>query len=125
MLDRVFGPHRSAQRQVTIVLSFAVVVLGVALAATGRYLMGVLVMLVGILAGAILARMAENRVARAASAELLGSMDAQVDDEQLQAMVDRARSASPAKMPDVGGGGPDDEWDVDSLPWSRDERRRR
>ena len=125
MLDRVFGPHRSAQRQVSIALSFVVVVLGVALLVTGRYLMGVLAIVVGILAGALLARMAENRVARAASAELLGSINAgQVDDDQLQAMVERARAGSPAKMPHVDGDG-GDELDVDALPWSREDPQRR
>ena len=124
MLDRVFGPHRSVQRQVSIVLSFVVVVLGAVLVVTDGPGTGVPVMLFGILAGAILARMAENRVARAASTELLGSITGEVDEEQLQAMVERARASSPAKMPDVQGG-EDGELDVDALPWTPEQQPRR
>ena len=122
MMDKVFGPHRSVQRQVSMALSLIVVVLGAVLVVVEGPATGIPVMLVGILAGAILARMAENRVAKAASAELLGSITGEMDEDELARMVERARTGSPAKMPDLGAPTGESAADVSSLPWSDDER---
>lgn len=115
MLDRVFGPHRSVQRQACIALSALLVVLGLAIIPSMGPSRGLPVAALGVLAGAVLARMAENRVAAKASAELLDSMASDLDESSARKLAEGARASSPARLPVVGGPvGVDGE----TLPWT-------
>lgn len=125
MLDRLFGPHRSVERQVAIVLSGILIVLGLVIIPWLGVRSGLLVVVVGLLGGIVLARMAENRNAARASAELLGGVaSAEVDDEGLRRMVDRARTASPAQVP-VRDLGDEDRGELPFTPEQPEGRRRR
>lgn len=115
MLDRVFGPHRSVQRQACIALSALLIVLGFAIIPSMGPSRGLPVAALGVLTGAVLARMAENRVAAKASAELLDSMSTDLDEASARQLADGARAASPARLPVVDGTLAVDD---DSLPWT-------
>lgn len=119
MLDRMFGPHRSVQRQLCIGLSALVIVLGLAIIPELGPSRGIPVAVLGLLTGVVLARMAENRVAAKASSELLGTVR-DADEEGLRQMVERARTTSPARHPVAEPAGGDDGQDLPFTP----ERRR-
>lgn len=115
MLDRLFGPHRSVQRQACIALAALVVVLGLAIIPSMGVSRGLPVAALGVLSAAVLARMAENRVAAKASSELLGSLSDDMDEQSARKLAEGARAASPARLPEVEG-----ELAVDDagLPWT-------
>lgn len=121
MLDKLFGPHRSWQRNACIALSALVVVLGLAVIPGQGAVSGAAVVVLGVLCGAVLARMADNRVAVKASRELLGSITEEVDADALRSMVDSARSSSPARLPELDGKIVVD----DDLPWTEEPSSRR
>jgi hypothetical protein len=121
MLDKLFGPHRSWQRNACIALSALVVLLGLAVIPEQGAASGVAVALLGVLCGAVLARMADNRVAVKASREMLGSITEEMDTDALRSMVDSARTSSPARLPEIDGKVVVD----DDLPWSEEQPSRR
>lgn len=98
MIDFLFGPHRSWQRRACIGLAGVLVVLGIAIMVVEDVVDGLGVVLVGVVSGAVLARVAEDRVSRAAARELLG---------------DIRRMPSPSVDP-RGASGPDPDRDPDA-----------
>jgi hypothetical protein len=74
VIDVLFGSHRSWQRRVCIALSGVLVVFGAVIAVADDVVQGLLIVLVGLLSGAVLARVAEESASRAATSELLGDI---------------------------------------------------
>jgi len=116
MMDLLFGPHRSWQRQASIALCLVIVLLGFGRAMTGSVAEGIGVAVFGIVTGIALARLGENIAARHAASELLSSMSdtsGELEAARLKSAVAEAKPVTPAQHPITGGSLPSE-----ALPYA-------
>lgn len=99
MKDKILGPGRSPLRVVSLFLALVITLLGLALGFVESWRSGLPIVLVGLAAGLVLARMADTREQKAEVREQLGRITGPIDEGVLTRMVEQARTVEHGHLP--------------------------
>lgn len=103
MLSKLlFGVQTSPQTKMIIALAWVVVILGVIVGVTQDWRVGVLAVVVGLVAVAVLSRGFASHDEKVATSEQLDRITGEIDREVLEQMVDHAKHDPPPNKIVVG-----------------------